>query len=644
MMGFMDGVRVGWRRAPFGGLLGVLALGVPGVVSGQDTVADTVTQAEVVPLRNPMLAVPVTSGLAVAEPWVREWDRSALLNAIDVTLPELLARVPGLVIVRGGDYGAPVGITTGSLGAGQVRVFRDGLEEIPQEGGVVDLSQVGLGGLESVRVEWGGSEIRILLSSLRVVDPRPLTILDVATGDLKTNSFRIGFLHPSALGGTLLVGLDRIDTEGPLRRDGGSRYNTVLRYALFPREGTSLLVESRSRGGRHQGGAGQPQAVEGGDWTVRGGWSPIEGLTADLSFTRARVEAGATAQAGADTLLPSASREQARLGVSWSLGDVSLSAAGSLHGGDGWAANQGEVQAVVARPSLGGLLVHLDRQGWSVREPNEAQGTAGIRPGVGAGSGIRVRMWSPEVFGVSLFGEVSQSLRGRPIPLHDMPSQSSSEAAGGDAQAVASPLGVTAIPFHKREDLRIGGRVSVLGSSWSGVWFRTEADSLAPFGLSFDRRAESRPGGVISGVTVTGRVPMDRVVSGGALEGSLSMIPNAPSGNAAWNYLPEQSWAGAFTWYREGYDGKLEVWGDLGIRVRDPMTTPPGALASSPAGSPGIAPEFRSAYGRVQVRVMTVRVFVLWENFTFREGNADLPGRFLPQTRAVYGLRWTMWN
>jgi hypothetical protein len=46
----------------------------------------------------------------------------------------------------------------------------------------------------------------------------------------------------------------------------------------------------------------------------------------------------------------------------------------------------------------------------------------------------------------------------------------------------------------------------------------------------------------------------------------------------------------------------------------------------------------------LQVRVLTVRIFIRSENLTLRGGNQDFPGRLLPQTRSVYGVRWTLWN
>ena len=59
---------------------------------------------------------------------------------------------------------------------------------------------------------------------------------------------------------------------------------------------------------------------------------------------------------------------------------------------------------------------------------------------------------------------------------------------------------------------------------------------------------------------------------------------------------------------------------------------------------PGTAPYQQSWFARLQFRIVTVRLFIHWENINFKEDNADLPERFLPQTRVMYGVRWTMWN
>ena len=55
-------------------------------------------------------------------------------------------------------------------------------------------------------------------------------------------------------------------------------------------------------------------------------------------------------------------------------------------------------------------------------------------------------------------------------------------------------------------------------------------------------------------------------------------------------------------------------------------------------------PFYQSWYARLQVRVVTVRVFIGWENLAVRRNLQDFPERVLPATRAFYGIRWTLWN
>jgi hypothetical protein len=49
-------------------------------------------------------------------------------------------------------------------------------------------------------------------------------------------------------------------------------------------------------------------------------------------------------------------------------------------------------------------------------------------------------------------------------------------------------------------------------------------------------------------------------------------------------------------------------------------------------------------YVNIQVRIVTVNVFVRWENVRAKADNVDFPDRQQPQTRTLYGVRWTMNN
>ncbi|HIC54621.1 MAG TPA: hypothetical protein EYO97_12380 [Gemmatimonadetes bacterium] len=55
-------------------------------------------------------------------------------------------------------------------------------------------------------------------------------------------------------------------------------------------------------------------------------------------------------------------------------------------------------------------------------------------------------------------------------------------------------------------------------------------------------------------------------------------------------------------------------------------------------------PFYQNWYGRIQIRIVTVQIFIGWDNFIRRRNLQNFPGRVLPITRTWYGLRWTMWN
>jgi hypothetical protein len=71
-------------------------------------------------------------------------------------------------------------------------------------------------------------------------------------------------------------------------------------------------------------------------------------------------------------------------------------------------------------------------------------------------------------------------------------------------------------------------------------------------------------------------------------------------------------------------------------------------LVEAPEGEEGFVygrvPFYQNWYARLQLRIVTVRIFMGWDNFTIRRDLQDFPGRLLPITRAFYGIRWTMWN
>ena len=110
-------------------------------------------------------------------------------------------------------------------------------------------------------------------------------------------------------------------------------------------------------------------------------------------------------------------------------------------------------------------------------------------------------------------------------------------------------------------------------------------------------------------------------------------------------YLPKRIYRGAFVFHKVYLDsGNFEMWWSLGVRGHDPMSV---FVSEDGMGSvPGlqVVPFYQNWYGRIQVRIVSVRLFLGWENFIRRRNLQNFPGRILPITRSFFGLRWDLWN
>jgi hypothetical protein len=105
---------------------------------------------------------------------------------------------------------------------------------------------------------------------------------------------------------------------------------------------------------------------------------------------------------------------------------------------------------------------------------------------------------------------------------------------------------------------------------------------------------------------------------------------------------PAQIYRGGLTFHDVFYPtGNLEITAGAVVEGRDPMLLP---IPDAVTGGPVRVPFYQSWNAHLQIRVVTVRVFIRWDNLFLRPENQDLPGRLLPRTRAMYGVRWTLNN
>lgn len=580
---------------------------LPDTVAGDTLPADSMAAADTVPLERLPTLRP-----AVPEGWERgvwEWDREDLLGSRARTLAELLTQVPGVVGLRGGDFGMPQAASAFGLGGGGLRVFRDGVELIPLEGSVPDLSRVALTGVESVRVERTPAGLRVELRSLRARDRRPYSRIEAGTGDLDTNLLRGVFFHPRAFGGNAGLSLDRIDTRGPGLQEPGAVTSVWLHYAYLRERDLGLTFDfHRSTSNRDT--LFVPGEMTRTDLKLGGRWEPLDGLVAEAFWGSASLESDSVGAARAPFLLEDLTRRQwgARLGAE--LGPLSGRATYRNLSGSGLPDEEVDVELAGRMPGAGGLGLSWERRSW----PGHPTSTLGLRG------------WTTPRWGLSFFGSI-----------HDF-------EVGAPALPPRRPPFLPAEPrFVEGTSTRAGARFAWRGLELSGARLGLERDSVHPLGLPFDRGGPSFGAGERTGWEASVRLPVPPI-DGLALVGSGQLWERTEEPRP---YDPRRNWQAALTLNETYFPSEdLELWLDVGVEGRDRMAVALARDRDAETGSPAPAtvPAYRLWYARLQIRVVTVRIFATWDNVTLRDRNQDFPGRVLPRTRFLWGVRWTLWN
>ena len=616
-------------------------------LEGQETVADSIMPQDTLPaLRRPRLAEPTPSGW---ERGIWVWDREQILGSRALTLAELVGEIPGTVMLAGGDYGQPVSVTAFGAGGGRIRVFRDGIEMVPLEGSTPDLARIGLAGLRSVRVVRGVGEVRIELERVLADSGRPLSLIEAGTGDLNTNQFRGTFAHPRAIGGSLSLALDRIDSRGPFGQEPGSGSGGWIQFGRGIGSRGSMVVDF-SRTNSDRGTIYSPASVSRTDWNVRSRWDLGRGMVGDLFYASSSLatDSASTFDFGLEP--------RTRYGALLSFESEQLRTLGRVqkNSGEGLAGTSAFLEASGQLGRFGGLAGEFEWEDWRERSVSRT----------------RFRAWTAPVFGLSLFAERGSGAWGLPY-LKDTPPPDPEVPFSREfaASADTTPSVLPGPRFADHEGTRFGFQYVWRSLSLAGARVSMTSDSLFGLGLPTDRYGEARGGGTRKGFEVSGRVPIpysrgfalvgsyqywdqaegvfstpqDSLAQGGDLPGE-----PLPEEEIPWRYLPRQTYAGGVAFHDSFFPtNNLELWFDLGVKGRDPMVVPFSETVETTAGPlevPSMVPFFQSWFVRLQIRVVSVRVFIMWENFTVRQGNRDFPDRNLPYSRSLYGVRWTMWN
>jgi hypothetical protein len=563
-----------------------------------------------------------------------EWNREEIIASRAQTLAELLEELPGVLALRGGDHGNPHTVIGPGLGPGRVRIFVDGAELAPMDGGMVDLSRVGVVGLDRIRVERRPGELRVDLLGFQFVDPRVYSLVEAGTGDLRTNLFRGTFAHPDALGGNVLLALDRIDTDGSFREEPGASFGFYLRHSLVRSDRGGLSWSFRRMTSRRTPEFFDPEDVNRTDWNVRGRYEIRDGILADAFFHRSSLGVNEDRDGeGADTLITAEARSQIGVRLAVDRSGWWLRAEAREQGGEGWPDRVHGLRGGTVLPGVGGISLGAERQSWDGW----------------VGRNYHGRVYSAPLLGVSLFAEAQSGHLAMPrfVPA-PRPALDPPEEENGEEDPVAAAMtteagGLDEHPsprFSEATAYRLGAEFR-RGDLFLGAAFLSmDPDSLHPTGLPLDRDGISSVVGSRTGVEVSGQLPLRFVLDGLVLRWDAQIWDE----DVGWRYAPSRTWDARMSYHNVFFETRnLEIWTDVGMRGRDPMILP---FLESNGEEEAFArvPVNQSWYLRVQARIVSAIVFVRWDNFTFRDTNQDFPERVLPATRAMYGVKWTLWN
>ena len=216
------------------------------------------------------------------------------------------------------------------------------------------------------------------------------------------------------------------------------------------------------------------------------------------------------------------------------------------------------------------------------------------------------------------------------------------------------PIVPPAFRFSDRTAVRAGARLRLGPIDLTGAWHRIETDSLIPPYSFATRAAEVVVGDQVEGYEVSGRV-------GVPLLDGLSLVGTLMEWDHEGVWRPRRRYTGGFDFANSYYkNDQLEIRAQIKVEGRDPMLIPfldpeePVSDEGDVGAGDGEAASTDPAWLRVpfqqswnawlHIRIQSVRIFIRWENLFLRPANQDFPDRILPRTRAVYGVRWTLWN
>jgi len=387
-----------------------------------------------------------------------------------------------------------------------------------------------------------------------------------------------------------------------------------VRYQLHRGDDAGLAFDFRRMGSRSQLAA-YPTPMTRTDVVVRARARVAEGVVAEL-HTGSSTHAVDDARPYYATEGGSVRQYGARVGVEragfW--GDGAF----RLVRGDDLLKNRLDLEAGWAHEGFAAVSAHFGREDW-----------VGDRP-----TSRGVRGWVEPFGGLVLFGAWDRGrYDARSGPLLAVAPPTADPEAGTPSDSAWAARPVPVLLMSERTTYRAGASASWRGATVSAAALGVDQDVVLPTGLPPDLGAAVVVGGVRRGWEAYGSLP-------GPIEG-LRLTGSYQEWDVPGPYLPARIYRGGLDYHRR-FRETLELWGTAAVRGHDPMDVFVGDVRGTEPPGVERVPAFQSLDARIQVRIVTVRIFVSWENAAVRRDLQVYPGRVLPSLRTSYGIRWTM--
>jgi len=220
--------------------------------TARDTTAHKDTTArDTTPAYPPVFAAPTPAGpLPRGSRYTLTAD-SFSLSSIQ-TLSDLLARIPGVYVARGGIYGQAEIVLYGGRGAAGVEFYWDGVPYLPigRDSVFLDPARISLALLERVDVIVLPASLRVYLVTRRQRSTETASEVGIASGEVSTANYRGAFLRRwrSGLGLSLVADYNNNDGIGT---SSSTPFNSVdlwlkAEYLPSPNLGVSYQIRSSS--------------------------------------------------------------------------------------------------------------------------------------------------------------------------------------------------------------------------------------------------------------------------------------------------------------------------------------------------------------------------------------------------------------